>query len=323
MILITGATGRIGNVLLKEYCKRGERPRILVRKTSEMTAIQGCNFDPVIGDLLDPASIDAACKGVDGVFHLAGRVSISEYDANLTKDTNVIGTKNVVEACLKNKVKRLLYTSSIHAFSLPPEGQAINETTPLCLNSTRGAYDCSKAAATRYILDAVESRGLNAVIVAPTGVIGPFDYRPSLFGQGMINQVKAGLKTTIRGAYDYVDVRDVVSGIITAYEKGKTGEIYLLSGEQLDMTQYVQYLKEFSGIKGETGFISSGLALLYAKFRSFFVRSSEITPYSVKTLLSNSKVSHEKATRELGYNPRPVKESLRDQYEWFKKMKML
>jgi dihydroflavonol-4-reductase len=315
--LITGGTGRIGNVLLKELCKREEPTRVLVRTTSDLSAIKGCVYEQVVGDILDPDSLDKACKGVDAVFHLAGKINISTYDRNETFDTNVTGTKNVIQACLRNNVRRLVYTSSIHAFSLPPDGQTITEQTPLCSNPDRGLYDCSKAAATEAILHAVEYDGLDAVIVAPTGVIGPYDYRPSYFGKAMLSLLQSGMRISVNGAYNYVDVRDVVAGILAAFEKGKSGEMYILSGDRLTMRDYISYLKEFSGTGASTRYLSERLAHVIAQLFSFFNKESELTPYSLKTLLSNSQISHEKATRELGFHPRPVKESLKDQYDWF------
>jgi len=322
MKFITGANGRIGNVLVKELNKRGEKVKIFVRRESDLSSLEGCKYEISYGDIKDIDSLRNAISEGDEVFHLAGFINISDYNEKKTFDINVAGTENIIKVCLEKNVKRLLHTSSIHAFSIQNE-EVINEQTPLCNKEKRGIYDVTKAKATCGILEAVRKSNLNAVVVCPTGVIGPYDYRPSFFGKAMISSVKTGLRATVEGAYDYVDVRDVALGMILAFEKGRAGEVYILGGERITMKEYFDFLKELTGIKTETRTISKGLAMVYAKVKSFFDRKSDITPYSLETLLSNSNISHEKATRELGYKPRSVKESLKDQYEWFLKRGMI
>ncbi len=323
LTLVTGGTGRIGNVLLKELCKKGVPTRVLVRSTSDQSALKGCVYEQVVGDILDPESITKACEGVEYVYHLAGKINISTHGGQETFDTNMTGTQNVIQACLKAHIKRLLYISTIHVFSQSDDSKPITESVPFCQSTDRNLYDCSKASATQEVLSAVREQNLDAVIVAPTGVTGPYDYRPSYFGKSLISFVKSGMNYSVDGAYDYVDVRDVVNGMITAMEKGQKGEMYILSGERLTMRDFVSYIKEFTNQTSQTTFLPHPIALALAHFQSFFNAESELTPYSLKTLLSNSNISHEKATKELGYVPRTVKESLKDQYEWFKKEGML
>lgn len=318
MILITGATGRIGNVLVKELNKRVGRVKVFLRETSSKESLEGCDCEYVYGDILDLPSIERSLENVETVFHLAGHINISEYEKDLTLNTNIQGTKNVADMCLKHNIQ-LVYTSSIHAIFALEDGSLVTESTPLStdLQKSRGIYDYSKACATQYVLD-LQKEGLKAIIVHPTGVIGPYDYRPSYFGSGMISLIKAGIKITIGGEYDYVDVRDVVDAMLKAYDLRKFGERYILSGEKLTMKMYMLYLKEFENIQNISKIIGYKLSLFLGGIASFFNRKSQITPYSVKTLYSNCNISHEKATRELDYNPRSIKESLRDQYLWFK-----
>lgn len=318
MILVTGANGRIGNVLVKELIKRGEKLKIFVRKSSDLKSLKECKCEIVYGDILDVASLERALEGVDTVFHLAGHINITFYDKDLTFDTNIKGTKNIINICLKKNIQ-LIYTSSIHAFAAYDE--VIDENTPFCVDTKekRGIYDCSKALATKEILEAIK-KGLKAIIVAPTGVIGPYDYTPSFFGSSMVQLLNSGLSSTVAGKYDYVDVRDVVWGILKAYEKKKFGEIYILSGGILDMNEFVEYLREFKGEKGlkPLKLIKYGTARFIGFILTLFNKKSTITPYSIATLNSHSNISHQKATKELGYNPRDLKESLYDQYIWFK-----
>jgi dihydroflavonol-4-reductase len=320
MILITGATGRIGNVLVKELNKNGEKVKVLVRKTSNIKSLIGCKCEYIYGDILDPLSIEPYLKDVDTIFHLVAHINIFTYNKDLTLDTNIKGTKNIVDLCLKYNIP-LVYTSSIHAFDAPEDG-VITETIPLItdIKKSRGIYDYSKGCASTYVKEQI-SKGLKAIVIHPTGVAGPFDFRPSFFGSGMIGLINSGIKTTIDGKYDYVDVRDVVGGMLRAYKLKKYGERYLLSGEILTMKDYSEYLKEFSDLKVNTKILNYNLSLFIGYVSSFFNKNSQITPYSVKTLNSNCNASHKKATKELGYNPMSIKKSIYDQYAWFKENK--
>lgn len=318
MVLVTGATGRIGNVLVKELLKRGEQVRILVRDSSNIKSIEGCQCEIINGDVRNDEIIAKACEGVETVFHLASYINISFYDKDYTYDININGTKNIINKCLLNDIN-LIYTSSIHAFST--KDKIINENTSFCVDADekRGHYDCSKAYATKEVLTGMQ-RGLKAIIIAPTGVTGPYDYRPSFFGGSMIQLVDSGLSSTIDGRYDYVDVRDVVSGMLKAYDLKKYGQIYILSGHPLDMNTYVKYLREFETDKKfkPLKIIKYGAAKFISFILAFFNKKSTLTPYSLDTLNSNCNISHQKATEELGYNPMDLKQSLLDQYNWFK-----
>lgn len=315
MILVTGASGRIGNVLVKNLLSQGEKVKIFVRKTSNLLPLQNYKIDISYGDILDPSSLENALKNCEYVYHLAGHINISNKNKTLTFDTNIEGTKNVIKACEQANVKRLLYTSSIHAFQAPKDGSIIDENTELCdQDASRGVYDQSKALATKEVLNSK----LNTVIVSPTGVIGPYDFRPSFFGKGMIDSINTKLKTSVPGAYDYVDVRDVVNGMISAMKKGENKNIYILGGEKIRMREYFSLLRKFTKIKGITKTLKFESAMLLGKFLNFFSNTSSITPYSLETLMSNCNISHVKAERELGFKPREIKKSLYDQYQWFK-----
>lgn len=318
MKLVTGATGRVGIELVRELNTRGEKVKVLVREGSNTKDLESLNCEFVYGDILDVGKWEMHLENVDTLFHLAAHINISSKKKDMTFDINIQGTKNIAEVCLKRNIV-MVYASSIHALSAPKDGSIITEETPLVTDSKqkRGIYDYSKSYATKYVIEKTKE-GLKAIIFHPTGIIGPYDYRPSLFGNGMIEGIGSGLKLTTGGKFDYVDVRDVVWGMLKALELKKYGESYILSGEQLSMEEYIKYLKEFTGIESKTKILGYIGSLLLACVSTILKNNSQITPYGVKTLYSNSNISHEKATRELGYTPRSVKDSLWDQYTWFK-----
>lgn len=321
MIVVTGATGHIGNVLVRELLARGKQVRALVLPSEDTGAISGLDVDVVRGDILDPDSLDRAFSGAEAVYHVAGLVVISPEQEALVNRVNVEGTINVIAAVERAGVKKLVYTSSIHSLVEPPKGRTIDESCGFDPNRSRGGYDRSKAHASLAVLNAAK-RGLNAVIVCPTGVIGPYDYRVSIMGQVLLDLASGSLRAVPEGAYDFVDVRDVAIGHILACEKGRPGETYILSGECITVANLGRVVDEVSGRRRITRVrIPAWLARVAAHVAmtvSALTRiPTRITKYSIETLLSNCDISSAKARRELGYSPRPLRDSISDSLRWF------
>jgi dihydroflavonol-4-reductase len=321
MDVVTGATGHIGNVLVRELLSRGKSVRVLVLEDEDQTPLNGLDVEITKGDVRQLDSLNKAFTGADKVYHLAGMISILPGKKSILNQVNVIGTQNVITACLSTGINRLVYVSSIHAIQEPPHGTCINESFPYNPETVLGDYARSKAEATCAVLKSVDN-GLDAVVVCPTGVIGPRDYRVSEMGQLIVNFMNKRLKASVNGAYDFVDVRDVARGIILAGEKGKTGESYILSGEQITVPQLLALLATLTGIKSPSIIIPSWLARLAGQLATPFYRLMKTKPlftaYSIDVLNSNSLVNSEKARRVLGYYARPIRESITDAVSWFK-----
>jgi dihydroflavonol-4-reductase len=186
------------------------------------------------------------------------------------------------------------------------------------------SYDSSKASASLEVLDAVH-HGLDAVIVCPTGVIGPYDFRLSEMGQLILDCVEHKPMLYVDGAYDFVDVRDVAQGLLLAGEKGRCGESYILSGEQMEVPNIIKIVQEILGERLFSLKIPLKLANLTAKITPLYYRLTHakprFTPYSLATIASNSVISHAKARLELGYHPRPLRDTISDTVKWFVKYK--
>jgi dihydroflavonol-4-reductase len=321
MNLVTGATGHIGNVLVKELVKRGESVRVLVLPGEDLLPIEGMNIEVVYGNVLDPASLDVAFKGIDHVFHLAGIISITSANNPLVHDVNVEGTQNMIEAAMRSGVKRFVYTSSIHAFKRIPHGQVVDETTPINPEFNLADYDRSKAEATLAVLRKV-NEGLPAVIVCPTGVIGPFDYKQSELGTLMNSWMLNKVNYMIDGSYDFVDVRDVAEGLILAREKGSIGQLYILSGSLVRVSDLWKIARELFSFRSILVNIPLKLARLSAYFAEWYYKVTKTTPrftrYSIETLQSNAAISNMKARLYLGYKSRPLQETIRDTIEWWR-----
>ncbi len=321
MIVVTGATGHIGNVLLRELLSRGETVRAMVPSWEDRTPLDGLQVEIVDGDVREVSSLMRAFEGSDLVYHLAGIVAITAGKKDLLHEVNVEGTRNVVQVCLKRGVRRLVYTSSIHAIIEPPPGTVIDESFPFDPERTIGDYARSKSLATLEVLKGVEA-GLDAVVVCPTGVIGPYDYAPSEMGQLMLQVARGKLKAYIDGAYDFVDVRDVAQGLILAAERGRTGEAYILSGDRIRVRDLMGLIEDATGGKAPSLKVPFALARVAAKFTPLYYRLVNSKPlfteYSVHVLAGDCYTTCEKARDELGYSPRPLKRSVRDTIRWFK-----
>jgi dihydroflavonol-4-reductase len=314
MNLVTGATGHIGNVLVRLLLERGEGVRAMIIPDEDPTPLKDLDVEIVEADVLDYQSLLKAFDHMDVVYHLAGIISILPGKQPFVQAVNVLGTRNVIQAAQSKRIRRLVYTSSIHALKRVPHGILINETVPFDPEHAISSYDSSKASASLEILNAVQ-HGLDAVIVCPTGVIGPYDFRRSEMGQLILDCVEQKPMLYVDGAYDFVDVRDVAEGLILAGEKGRCGESYILSGERIEVLDIIKIVQEILGKRLFSLKIPLQLANLTANITPFY--------YHLTTRASNSVISHAKAHLELGYLPRPLRESLSDTVKWFKKYKTL
>ncbi len=321
MIVITGATGHLGNVLVRKLVSQNKKVRALILPGEDIASLKGLEIEKVEGDVRFPDSLRKAFGGADIVYHCAGMISILPGQQKQLYQVNVIGTRNVVNMCLETKVKRLVYTSSIHALSEPEPGIVFNESREFNPENVLGEYSKSKALGTLEVLKGVEE-GLDAVILCPSGIIGPYDYRVSEMGKLIVDFVKGKVKACVDGAYDFVDVRDVAEGLILACEKGKKGECYILSGQQIGVRQLLKFLEEISGVKAPSFKIPHQVARAAGFLNVLYCNLMKIkplfTPFSIDVLASNSLVSCQKAQDELCYSPRSIYESIKDSVQWFK-----
>lgn len=320
MILVTGAAGHLGNVLVRELLARGEQVRALVLPGEDCSALEGLAVEKTEGDILDLPTLEKVFRGVETVYHMAALVSIEEGKEDLLYRVNVEGTRNVIRAVRAAGVRRLVYTSSIHAIERPAPGVQITESLPFDVHNPAGPYDRTKAAASLAVLEAVKE-GLDAAIVCPTGVMGPYDYRRSEMGELVLAWMRRQANFIIEGFFDFVDVRDVALGHILAAEKGQAGQVYILSGERIAVEELRDLVQNSACCRSPGIKIPIPLALFAARFTGLFYRLARrrprLTRYSIETLISNSFISSEKAARELGYRARALSECVADTVQWW------
>ena len=321
MDIVTGATGLLGNVLVRELVSMRRDVKVFVRKTSDTVCFNGCEVEKLYGDVLDLDSLVRAFKDAENIYHLASVISIMPGPNKSLREVNLTGANNVIKACFECGIKMLIYTSSIHAFKEVKNVSIIDESLPFDPSSPMGEYNRTKAMASLAVKEAVR-KGLDAVIICPTAVMGPYDFKISNIGSLVIEYCSKRQKIIIDGAYDFVDVRDIAVGHILAAEKGKTGETYILSGQRLTIPELMSMLEDLTGIPAPKHKLPQWLAYAVAFVTPVYYKLSRnkpiFTTYSLKTVKSNSFISHKKASEELGFSPRPIRETIEDNIKWFK-----
>ncbi|MEZ4450922.1 MAG: NAD-dependent epimerase/dehydratase family protein [Nannocystaceae bacterium] len=318
--LVTGATGHVGANLIRTLLAAGRPVRAMVR--GRPIGLEG--LDPrllttVPGDVRDPASLARAMDGVEVVLHLAAHISISGDHGGLVHAINVDGVRNVAEAALAAKVRRMVHVSSIHAFCLD-EGAPLDEASPRAQHRREPAYNRSKAAGEAALRQVIE-RGLDATIVNPTGIIGPHDYRPSRMGRTILQLCGRSLPALVPGGFDFVDVRDIVAGILAAEAQGATGRNYILSGRWAAVDELAATCRRLTGVPSPRLTAPMWLARVGAPFvelgGKIIRREPLYTRESLEALRANRSIKNDRARSEIGYRPRPFESTIRDTIQWF------
>lgn len=320
-VAVTGASGLIGGNLVRLLLERGHEVRCLVRQDTR--AIQGLPVEMIPGDILQQDTLVRLMDGVDWVFHLAARITLRQDDpTGRTQAINVQGTQNVISACKAAGVKRLIHFGSINCFNKARVSAVVDETAPMATDPDLPVYDRTKAQSLIMVQEAARAGALDAVAVCPTGVIGPFDFKPSAIGEMIRKIAQKRMPVAIEGSFDWVDARDVSLGALAAAETGRSGEAYILSGNWGSVRDIARMTADAAGVKPPLWYPPTRLVMPVGVLMDTWSRirpSMEpvLTRMSLKTLSLGRHVSHDKATGELGYRPRELKQTVTDVVRWF------
>lgn len=319
--LVTGATGHVGANLVRELLRRGDQVRVLVRRGSRNAAVEGLDVEHAWGDVRDRASLDRALRDCDRLYHLAALISLRADQRRELFEVNVVGTRNVFAAAEAAGVARAVHCSSFGAVAVNPHGPS-DETMTLDPFDAHLDYEVSKAVSEIEVLRAV-ARGMHAVIVNPSGVVGPYDFVPSPLGRMIVDFARGRLRAYVAGAFDFVAVDDVVAGHLLAMEKGRPGERYILGGEPCHIDDVLTLLQEITGKPRPRLRLPPRALIPLARLagavggRLWPRHAPRFTPGSIRLLTSGKRADISKAQRELGYRPGPVAEAFRAAYRWF------
>lgn len=318
-VLITGGTGFIGANLAAMLVERGHRVRVLRRASSSLVALEGLPVQHVIGDVLDPTSVERAVEGCDLVFHVAALASYWRAKREQVYRINVTGTRIVMEACLRMGVPRVVHTSSVAAIGIPQPGTLGNEETPFDSLSTTFAYADSKHKAEEVVLSAV-AQGLQAVIVNPATVIGAGDHY-MVSGSMIVEFVRGRMAALPPGGMCVVDVAAVVQGHIAAAERGRSGERYILGGENLSHRQIAEIIAAVAGRSAPRLVLPRWLlppaAFVVDALNRVIPWPPIISGEQIRLSGVDFFFDSSKAVRELGYPMLPFHGAVEQAYRWY------
>jgi len=319
---VTGATGFLGSHVARQLLARGAALRLLVRPTSRTDNIVELPAERVIGDLRDLESLKKGMAGCEFVFHVAADYRLWARDGRELYDSNVEGTRNLLQAARDTGVRRVIYTSSVATMGFGNNGRLTDEGTPVTISNMIGDYKRSKFMAERLAIEAAQA-GQNVVIVNPTTPIGERDIKPTPTGQIVVDFLRRKFPAYVDTGLNLVDVVDCAKGHLLAMEKALPGQRYILGGENLSLKQILDKLAAITGLASPkvklpyavayaTGFVDT---LVTGKMLK---REPRVTLDAVRIGRKKMYVTSAKAERELGWNPGPVDEALRRAVEWFR-----
>jgi dihydroflavonol-4-reductase len=327
LAFVTGATGFLGSHVAHALGEQGAELRLLVRPTSDLRNIEGLKGDRVVGDLRDSASIEKAVGGCDVVFHVAADYRLWVLDPAEMYRSNVEGTRFLLEAARKQGVRRVVYTSSVATMGFDAgygsgNGRVADEESPVTLADMIGPYKRSKFMAEQVAIEAAKS-GLDVVIVNPTTPIGERDIKPTPTGRIVVDFLKKKFPAYVETGLNLVDAIECAGGHIQALEKGRSGERYILGGENLTLKQILDRLAAITGLKSPTVKLPYAFALATGVVDEIVTgrllgREPRATIDAVRMGRKMMFVTCAKAERELGWRTVPVDAALRRSVEWFR-----
>lgn len=316
-VIVTGATGHLGAVLVRRLLEAGHEVRAGVYDNA--TALDGLAVERVSLDVRDPASVRAALRGQEVVFHLAALISLRPRDEALMRAINVEGVRNVAAAALAEGTRRMIHVSSVHAYETMRLGRPLSEDGGPATDPRCPPYDRSKAAGEAALREYI-ARGLDAVILNPVGMLGPWDHRPSLLGGYLRTIYRWGLPVVPGGGFCWVDVRDVADAAIAAIAQGKTGSNYLLSaGHRSNREIYDAVVTHRKRALPAVELPVHWLNRVHrgaANVRMSRFVPSQVSEAAIYTLATELTVDSARARLDLGFAPRSPEEAIAGMIGW-------
>jgi dihydroflavonol-4-reductase len=322
LAFVTGATGFVGSHVARALAGQGADLRLLVRATSSTKNIADLKAELVIGDLREPVSLEKAIAGCDAVFHVAADYRLWVRDPEEMYRSNVEGTRAILDAARSNNIRRVVYTSSVATMGFTSNGQLADENSPVSLDNMIGPYKRSKFMAEQVAIQAARS-GQDVVIVNPTTPIGERDIKPTPTGRIVVDFLKKKFPAYVDTGLNLVDVQVCAQGHIAAFEKGRSGERYILGGENLTLKQILDKMAVITGLPSPTIRVPYFMALATGVVDEIITgrirgREPRATIDAVRMGRKKMFVTSSKAERELGWKTVPVDDALQRAVNWFR-----
>jgi dihydroflavonol-4-reductase len=320
--LVTGASGFVGSAVTRALLAAGHRVRVLLRPGSDRRNVHGLSVEVAIGDLAEPATLRAALKGCDALFHVAADYRLWARRPQELYTHNVDGTVALMQAARTAGLARIVYTSSVATLGIRPDRRPADEDTPVAMANMIGHYKRSKFLAEGAVRRLVREHGLPAVIVNPSTPVGPRDIKPTPTGRMILDATCGRMPAYVDTGLNIVHVDDVAQGHLQAFERGTVGERYILGGEDLTLREILARIAALTGRPAPRLRLPHAAVLPIAYLSEAWARLTgsrepRVTADGVRMSRKHMFFSSDKARRELGYSPRPADEALRDAIRWF------
>lgn len=319
---VTGATGFLGSHVARLLLAQGAELRLLVRAGSRLENVADLPAERVVGDLRDLESLKRGMAGCEAAFHVAADYRLWAVNGKELYDSNVDGTRNILQAARESGVGRVVYTSSVATMGFGNNGKVTDENTPVALGDMIGDYKRSKFLAEQLVIAAARG-GQDVVVVNPTTPIGERDIKPTPTGRIVVDFLNRKFPAYVDTGLNLVDVRDCAAGHLVAMEKARPGERYILGGENLTLKQILDKLAAITGLPSPNIRLPYAVAYATGVVDTLITggirkREPRVTLDSVKMGRKKMFVTSAKAERDLGWNAGPVDGALRRAVEWFR-----
>ena len=322
LAFVTGATGFVGSHVARVLAQQGAALRLLVRPSGDTRNIEGLKAERVVGDLRDPASLEKGISGCEVVFHVAADYRLWVRDPEQMYRSNVEGTRAILNLAKKNRVRRVVYTSSVATMGFTSNGHPADENSPVSLDNMIGPYKRSKFIAEQIALEAGRG-GIDVVVVNPTTPVGERDIKPTPTGRIIVDFLRRKFPAYVDTGLNLVDVQECAHGHIAALERGRTGERYILGGENLTLKQILDKLADITGLPSPNVRVPYLMALATGVVDELVTgrilgREPRATIDAVRMGRKKMFVTSAKAERELGWKAVAVDGALRRAVDWFR-----
>ncbi|MFP4136061.1 MAG: NAD-dependent epimerase/dehydratase family protein [Candidatus Acetothermia bacterium] len=316
--LVTGANGFVGSNLVKQLLREGYEVRVLIRESSNTVNLEGVEAETVTGDIRNRSEMEDAVSGVDGVFHTAALYSFWSSNYEDFYETNVDGTRNVLNVAEEAGLERAVFTSTASLLAHSEDGKSLPGST----EQLPSDYKISKYFAERQALELEAESELDVVIASPTVPVGPGDYGPTPTGRMILEFLKGGMAGFVDMDFNIVDVEDVAEGHVLAMEKGESGKRYVLGNRNTNLSEVLQQLHRITGLPGPRFRIPYPLALTAAWVDEFFEgfllnRRPRIPIASIQSTRVDERIDLTPWLDELGVPKTPMAKSLKKAVDWF------
>jgi nucleoside-diphosphate-sugar epimerase len=320
MVLLTGANGHLGANLLRRLLADGEQIRVFLRTGSDNSTVDGLAVERVYGDLRDFESVRAAVRGCSHIYHCAAKVSTLDSGQQELFESNVLGTRHVLLAALEHNVRKVVVSGSFSATGYDLVRPS-DETFPFNPFLKHLPYGMTKAFVEHECLKAA-AEGLDVVVAVSCAILGPNDFKPSRMGRVLCDVANRRMRAYIPGGFEFVSARDIVAGHILAMQKGRSGQKYILSSEFLTVDDLMTIFEEVTGQPRPPLRLPAPMMAFFAEASNFVLNffpevPRRFTPAAVRILRMHRRADIGKARRELGYEPTPIVDAVREAYDWF------